>query len=400
MSNELISLCVGDLNKARMEEINGEGYKSGDIRTYKVAPLSSDPARDIEIHEYMKATRDANCMISMRTNIGVISGNSHSTSYQQSSNKVLHFPKAAEVEDLMLVKKVDISTPYPIYLIERYGLDNLGDDLCRTQQTGIYLDKSNGDFVVLFDEDFLDMLAPSDILSSLGEESRKFARLYHSTRKSGKNKSYIGIIAKSLNEITDKRNRDESNFYKIKEEVVDLYRNLFINAENSKKVICLSIKSDRADYRTFYSRSVGSILTELVEKQGLKLDIAYMVAAQRKSTFYPINEAGEIQLKAPFHFDRKHAHANKSPLNYDENHQYGAYSDQHEWSNTITVIIPYTEEDHKFIKSVVDRLTQLKSELIDFFKAGENQDGLEDSSFSYALECYKGNSSLLLIENK
>lgn len=390
-STALIPVELEDLSKVRMAELNGEGYKAGDIRTYKVIPLADNPARDIEIHENLRS-ENGRGSVTMHTNIGVTLGTTHSTSMQQASNKVFHFPKATEIKNTLLVKKVDVSTPYPLWMINRYGLESFRGNLTHTQATNIYLNKKTGAFFILFDEDFLRGVAFEELIGELTKEELEFVSVARGKRE------YLQISTNDLTEITGK---GHSNFDKVKQKIIDAYTSLFITTENTSKVICLSIKSNNPETRRFHTQHITPPqLSALIAANGAAMDLSFVVAAERQGKFYPIKEDGTIVTNEPFYFSRRHADSQISPLRRDKDYEYGDYIDEKEFAKESTLIIPYTDEDYAFIKGVVERLNAVKMELINFFKLSEVRGEGGDISMTLAIGHYKGNSPLLALENK
>lgn len=390
-STALIPVELEDLSKERMAELNGEGYKAGDIRTYKVIPLANSPASDIEIHENLKS-ENGRGFVTMRTNIGVTLGTTHSTSMLQASNKVFHFPKATEIKNTLLVKKVDVSTPYPLWMINRYGLESFRGNLTHTQATNIYLNKKTGAFFILFDEDFLRGVAFEDLIGELTKEELEFVSIAQ-----GK----IGYLQISTNDLTEITGKGDSTFDKIKQKIIDAYTGLFITNENTSKVICLSIKSKNPDTKPFFTQRITPKgLSSLIEANGAAMDLSFVVAAERQGKFYPIKEDGTIITNEPFYFSRRHADSQISPLRRDKDYEYGDYIDEVEFSKESTLIIPYTDEDYAFIKGVVERLNSVKMELINFFKSSEARSDGGDISMTLAISHYKGSSPLLALESK
>ncbi|WP_210498204.1 hypothetical protein [Vibrio crassostreae] len=393
LKQEQILLTIDDLTQKRVQELHGEKYKKGDLRTYRNQPLARTPAREIEIHEHMPVEKGAGS-VAMSTSLGRILGTTHSTSSQQAANKVFHFPKATDFKDLILVKKVDITTSYPTWMIERYGIDNLGQSLSHTQATNIYLNKKTGHFLICFDESFLDGVALSDLVTTLSDEEAAMVSVI-SCKKGG---DYLTISSDNLNDIQ----KSTGEFQSIKRAVMKAYMQLFITAQNTEKVICVSIKSGAVSSDRYYSRSrsVSSQLRKMVEDSGMSLDMSFLVAAKRESTLYPISEDGRIITSEPFVFERKHADSSATGLMGSGlskcGKPIGSYWDENEWRDNVTLMLPYTDEDYEFLCSVVERLDQLKEDLISFFKQTESrQDGI-DSSFDSALESYAGSSPLLI----
>ncbi|MCY9861372.1 hypothetical protein OTK49_02425 [Vibrio coralliirubri] len=392
-SSALIPLELSDLTKKRMIELNGEGYKAGDIRTYKVMPLAHNPAKDIEIHENLKPLSGM-AGNTMSTVLGSVGGTAHSNSMQQASNKVFHFPKASGIDGALLVRKVDVETPYPMWMINRYGLESFRGDLTHTQSTNIYVDKRSGLFYILFDEAFLNGVAFEDLTTGLSKDELELVSIAN-----GKSGRYFRISTRNLVDITG-RNRD-AQFSIVKQKVIDAYTSLFITKENTTKVICISIKSKYPDTTPFFVHgTTSSILSSLVRSNGAAMDLSFVVAAERQGKFYPIKEDGSIEASSPFHFRRRHADSEISSLRSDKEYQYGDYIDEQEFSKESTLIIPYTEEDHSFIKGVVDRLNSVKMDLINFFKSSETRGDSGDSAMTLAIEHYKGASSILALGNK
>jgi hypothetical protein len=371
----------------RQRELNGEGYNPRDVRTYKVPPLKNSPAGDICVHCSMPDSYPNKASSVVRTNIGSFHGNYHDKSDSQANNRVLHFPLASSFSTLMLLNKKRLTTLYPSWMIERYGLENLHEDLTHTQTTPIFVDQKTSKFVVLMDESFLDKVSYSDLTVGLTREEEAYVTRY--SDKDGKRK-FFGFKVDCYQDFFDYKN----GLRAVRDKVFANYLSLFVTAQNTQKMLAVWMLNKQADTRDpFYSQnhSVSQLMSGLIADQSLSINLSFSVVAKRDKTFYPMKDDGTIETKCPFYFQRKH---NKYGDNFGDS--LGGYLTEAEKDGTTTLLLPYTEEDHELLKHIVERLDLLRNELMRFFKRSEQgKEHLTDMSLQDVIEDFSASPALL-----
>jgi hypothetical protein len=337
MSNELSNtefFCAESF-----QEINGEGYSSGDIRTYRMAPLAKTPHADIVIHLSIPPMGHDG-FSSLSTNRGNFLGIHFTSTEEKAKRSVFHFPVASNIKTKTSkgVGKIDsMQMPmlYPTWLISRYGRDNLPENLILRHETPLFLDKGTKEFLIFFDESFLDELDASQLTDGV---DKNHIRVYR-----GKNGArYLALRTRDFTdfETAGPGTKNENPVSKALSVIGDNYFRLNLDANSLKKVIV--IKSGQAVVNK--NRPEAKDHESVIGTSG---ELSFGKAAMHGNYYYWIDDSGQIDTCVSNPVSRSHAYEDKLS--------------RATWSCLMTgsIVIPYTDKDWDkliFIKSQMDAI--------------------------------------------
>jgi hypothetical protein len=350
---------------------NGNNYNPADIRTYACKPLAHNPSREVAIHlSLYNSHKSGN-----RHSAGSWSETPYGGHFCESSvefhEKVLamslNFPKAANFNQVKLLKSVKLPSLFPSWMMERYEKH---DDVVLHHKTPIYYDSKVDKFILFLDTEFFRQTTPTGL---------NFKNTEHTEAYKGKDgKYYAAFKADSMKALIDCMSlSDDKSPLK---QYVQLYRQRFLDATKAKRVICLAMKIDchqnpdndpnnglPGSSIRLNSDSASRANRETIERLIIaqKTEFELYQGALIDDLIYLMDEEGTINPNAIM-CSVKHQRQKKQIIK------------MHDHNDFTYLMMPYTEADWNSLKTIHDRMFNLMKDLSNFFSAGYNENELLD----------------------
>lgn len=332
--------------------LNGEDYRSNDIRTYKMPPLASTPYADVYIHLCVPDAGSKGMSL-VRTNQGNFTGNSFTETGTKAERSILNFPKASDIDTKNGVVKVEdkkLPSLYPSWMITRYGRGGLPENLVAHHVLPLFLDKHTKQFLMFFDEAFLREIDAKLLTEGVDQEHYKVYR--------GKNKErYLALTSYVCSDFYTVWNSHEKDnpINRAFSIIQDNYFRLTLDASNLEKVIVIDCEQQDT------SRHAEAGISDTSMK------LSFGKAARHGENYYWIDESGHINTQVSNVVQRNHA---MRPLG-------GARLKDllPRFSKGAKVVIPYTDEDWATLVKIKARMDEINRALLELIQGCRGEIG-------------------------
>jgi hypothetical protein len=350
---------------------NGDNYNPTDIRTYTCKALSNNPSSEVAIHLSLYNSHKSGKSHFAGGWVETPYGGHFCESSVEFNEKLLamslNFPKAANFNQVKLLKSVKLPSLFPSWMMERYEKN---DEVVLHHKTPIYYDSKVDMFILFLDTEFFRQTTPTGL---------NFKNTYHTEVYKGKDgKYYAAFKADSMKSLIDCMSLSD-NKSPLKQ-YVQLYRQRFLDATKAKRVICLAMKIDchqnpdndpnnglPGSSIRLNSDSASRANRETIERLIIaqKTEFELYQGALIDDLIYLMNEEGTINPNAIM-CSVKHQRQKKQIIK------------MHDHNDFTYLMMPYTEADWNSLKTIHDRMFNLMKDLSNFFSAGYNENELLD----------------------
>lgn len=308
--------------------------------------FSKDPSSDVA----MLINRNENAVAPRKGIHGRVSANFTTQSLNTSRDKVLVFPSKKD-SGLILVKHMVLSTLLPMTLVKRY------DKKTHSQKTPVFFDTKTEKFVVLMDSRYLRDISFNQIEPYL-QDSLPTGGFKHYPLSSGG--GALGLAVDRIQDLQSKTNNPECIRL-----LIEAYTQFNLSLEEGRRMILLRYKAESSDSSSFaqqFPKRPGP------SSKTVKTHIEITQAMLFGDVYYECCDDGVIQKERSFriskHREQQSALQTYSGIDLGEGR---------------LLLLDYRHEDWVFLKSVVQKLSDLHTDLAAFFDKGVNKGGEVDS---------------------